>query len=149
MAAIPIGIAFTISEGGIAILAPTLAFLGRAAVVAAVGLAGNAIVNEVKEGEEKVDDCGRVDKQNEPAKAPGKPKKEDGFEPPKRKSDSGMKAPSSGGKKGWPDKKGSIWKPSGPRNGDGSRGPHGGPHWDVEDLDGNHWNVYPGGRIRK
>ncbi len=42
---------------------------------------------------------------------------------------------------GWPDKKGSIWIPSGPNG-------HGGPHWDVQHPDGSYDNILPGGKIR-
>ena len=42
---------------------------------------------------------------------------------------------------GWPDKKGSVWIPTGPNG-------HGGPHWDVQHPDGSYDNIVPGGGIR-
>ncbi len=48
------------------------------------------------------------------------------------------------GKKGWIDKHGNIWVPTG----SGALG-HGGPHWDVQKAGGGGYaNVYPGGRVR-
>ncbi len=73
-------------------------------------------------------------------KAPGKPTEDDGYVPPK--NGDGKKIPNPNGPGyGWPDKKGSVWIPSG-LNG------HGGPHWDVEHPDGTYDNVYPGGHTR-
>lgn len=163
MAAIPIGIAITITEGGgVAILAPTLAFLAPAILAAGLGMVAKVIVdgmNAEEGGPAKAPGKG-IDlggsgparapgktKESDPAKAPGKPTKEDGFLEPKK--DRGMVKPPGGGKKGWPDKKGNVWTPTGPGSGDGTRRPHGGPHWDVESPGGDHWNVYPGGRIRE
>lgn len=74
------------------------------------------------------------------AQAPGKPTENDGFIPPKRWDGEKVKNPNGPGY-GWPDKKGEIWVPTGPNG-------HGCPHWDVQNEDGTHRNVVPGGRIR-
>lgn len=84
---------------------------------------------------------------NEDAKAPGKPTPDDGFEEGK---DGGPLVPNPRGPgKGYRDKRGNVWCPTGP----GSAA-HGGPHWDVQfprpDKNGDTYeNVYPGGRKRK
>lgn len=85
------------------------------------------------------------DKTKEPdnasdAQAPGVPTENDGFEPAKNWDGKKVKSPNGRGY-GWPDKKGNIWIPSGPKG-------HGGPHWDVQYPDGDYDNVVPGGRIR-
>lgn len=74
------------------------------------------------------------------AQAPGLPTKEDGYIAPKRWNGKKVKNPSGAGY-GWPDKKGEVWMPTGPNG-------HGAPHWDVENIDGSHRNVMPGGHIR-
>jgi hypothetical protein len=80
---------------------------------------------------------------NEDAQAPGIPTEKDGFIPPKNWDGKMVKHPKNG-KKGWADKKGNIWVPTGP----GAEA-HGGPHWDVQHPNGkNYDNVYPGGKIR-
>lgn len=60
-------------------------------------------------------------------KAPGKPGKQDGFCSPKG-GDDWVKSPKGSG---WRDKKGNVWVPTGV-GGDA----HGGPHWDVQQPDG-------------
>ena len=75
------------------------------------------------------------------AKAPGKPGADEGFADPKAGENWGKTA---SGDRGWVDANGDIWVPTG-------QGPeaHGGPHWDVQDVNGkNHRNVYPGGTVR-
>lgn len=73
--------------------------------------------------------------------APGRPTEDDGFIPKKNWDGRKVKHPKTG-QVGWPDKKGSVWVPSGPSG-------HGGPHWDVISKDGKeHWNIVPGGRKR-
>jgi hypothetical protein len=79
-----------------------------------------------------------VENSNHGAQAPGKPTGNDGFIP--KKNWNGEKVKHRRGF-GWPDKKGSIWIPSGPNG-------HGGPHWDVQHPDGSYDNVLPGGKIR-
>lgn len=74
------------------------------------------------------------------AQAPGQPTNEDGYEPPKNWDGKKVKHPKTG-QCGYPDKKGKVWVPSGPKG-------HGGPHWDVVDRDGGRKNVLPGGRER-
>lgn len=74
------------------------------------------------------------------AQAPGMPTENDGFYPPKKWDGKKVKNPNGPGY-GWPDKKGSVWIPTGPNG-------HGCPHWDVEHPDGSYDNVVPGGRIR-
>jgi len=75
------------------------------------------------------------------AQAPGMPTEKDGYCPPKNWDGKKVKHPKNG-KYGWPDENGSIWVPSGPNG-------HGGPHWDVQSLNGKRYaNVYPGGKIR-
>ncbi len=77
------------------------------------------------------------------AQVPGKPTKNDGYEPPKNWDGKKVKHPKTG-KVGWPDKKGNVWVPTGP----GSQA-HGGPHWDVQHPNGKTYdNIYPGGRVR-
>jgi hypothetical protein len=78
---------------------------------------------------------------NDP-KAPGMPTPGDGFEPGK---DGGAWVPNPNGSGyGWRDKRGRVWCPTGPRPDKA----HGGPHWDVQFPNGDHTNVYPGGRNR-
>lgn len=74
------------------------------------------------------------------AQAPGMPTKKDGFYPPKKWDGKKVRNPNGPGY-GWPDRKGSVWVPTGPNG-------HGCPHWDVEHPDGSYDNVVPGGRIR-
>jgi hypothetical protein len=77
------------------------------------------------------------------AKEPGKPTKEDGYEPPKKWNGKPVKAPDSE-RKGYPHKDGSVWVPSGPKG-------HGGPNWEVQYPRGSgkeHKHVYPGGKER-
>ena len=74
-------------------------------------------------------------------KAPGKPTENDGFKPDKKQGDRLVKNPNGHGK-GWLDKNGEVWVPTG---NDG----HGGAHWDVQNpRTGGHRDVYPGGRTR-
>lgn len=74
------------------------------------------------------------------AQAPGKPTEDDGYIPPKKWDGKKIKDPNGGGF-GWPDRRGNIWIPTGPKA-------HRGPHWDVQDpKTGRHRNVLPGGRI--
>ena len=75
-------------------------------------------------------------------KAPGKPSLDDGFKPNKKYPEYGNFT-NFGNRKGWLDKNGNLWVPTG-------EGPlaHGGPHWDVQLKDGGYINVYPGGLIR-
>jgi hypothetical protein len=76
------------------------------------------------------------------AKAPGKPSAADGFEEGK---DGGPLVPNPNGPgKGYRDKRGRVWCPTGPSPGKA----HGGPHWDVQFPDGGHTNVMPGGGVR-
>lgn len=79
-----------------------------------------------------------IEDQLNDAQAPGKPTEKDGFIP--KKNWDGKKVRHRRGF-GWPDKKGSIWIPSGPNG-------HGGPHWDVQHSDGDYDNILPGGKIR-
>ena len=79
------------------------------------------------------------------SKAPGQPTAADGYTPPKRGAGSRgemVKNPNGPGR-GYPDKNGNVWVPTG-------EGPlaHGGPHWDVQTPAGGRVNVYPGGRTR-
>lgn len=74
------------------------------------------------------------------AQAPGMPTEKDGFYPHKKWDGKKIKNPTGGGF-GYPDKKGHIWIPTGPKA-------HRGPHWDVQDpKTGKHRNVLPGGRV--
>jgi len=74
------------------------------------------------------------------AQAPGKPTENDGYYPPKRWDGKKVKNPHGHGV-GWPDTKGHVWVPTGPKA-------HRGPHWDVQDpKTGRHRNVLPGGRV--
>lgn len=80
------------------------------------------------------------DKSEKAKKAPGKPTKEDGFEPPKN-SDGEKKPHPKTGQHGWEDNKGNVWVPD--------KSGHGGPHWDRVSKDGKSYdNVYPGGKVR-
>lgn len=83
-------------------------------------------------------DNNKQEEKSNGAQTPGKPTENDGFVP--KKNWNGEKVKHRRGF-GWPDKKGSIWIPSGPNG-------HGGPHWDVQHPDGSYDNVVPGGRIR-
>jgi hypothetical protein len=74
------------------------------------------------------------------AQAPGKPTREDGYTPPKNWDGKKVKNPNGHGA-GWPDHKGNVWVPSGPKG-------HGGPHWDVQIPGKGRINVYPGGKVR-
>ena len=74
-------------------------------------------------------------------KAPGKPTENDGFKPDKKQGDRLVKNPNGQGK-GWLDKNGEVWVPTG---NDG----HGGAHWDVQNpRTGGHRDVSPWGRTR-
>lgn len=75
------------------------------------------------------------------AQAPGLPRAEDGYTPPKNWDGKKVKHPQTG-QWGYPDKKGDVWVPTGV-------GPlaHRGPHWDVIDKNGDHRNVLPGGKV--
>jgi hypothetical protein len=75
------------------------------------------------------------------AQAPGKPTEKDGYTPPKNWDGKKVKHPKTG-QVGYPDKKGSVWIPTGP-----GRLAHRGPHWDVVDSKGKHKNVLPGGKV--
>ena len=76
------------------------------------------------------------------AQAPGKPTEKDGYIPPKKWDDKKVKHPKTG-QCGYPDKKGNVWVPTGPKG-------HGGPHWDVVKPNGTDYdNISPGGKIRK
>ena len=86
--------------------------------------------------------CSDDSTQQDDAKAPGPPSTEDGWKPPKKWDGKPVKNPNGPGK-GWPDKKGDVWVPTGPG---GSA--HGGPHWDVQSPGGGYTNVYPGGKVR-
>ena len=78
------------------------------------------------------------------AQEPGIPTVGDGFVPAKN-WDGKTKVRSPNGRGfGYPDKKGNVWVPTGPRPGMA----HGGPHWDVQHPDGSYDNIYPGGRQR-
>jgi hypothetical protein len=82
------------------------------------------------------------DKNND-AQAPGKPTENDGYFPPKNWDGKKVKNPHGRGF-GWPDEKGKIWVPTGPKG-------HGGPHWDVQDPRSNdkpYRNILPGGKER-
>ena len=74
---------------------------------------------------------------NSKEKAPGIPTAKDGFMPPKKWDGKKIKNPNGGGY-GWPDVRGRVWIPSGPNG-------HGGAHWDVQNPDGSHDNILPGG----
>lgn len=76
-------------------------------------------------------------------KAPGKPTKEDGFEPKKGWDGETLVREPHGPRRGYPDKDGNVWVPTGKGSGDGRSGPHGGPHWDVEYPNGGYRNVRP------
>ena len=94
-----------------------------------------------EEGEEKATEGADKGKEAESgAQAPGKPTEEDGFIPPKRWDGKKIRHPKTD-QYGWSDKGGNVWVPSGPNG-------HGGPHWDVQDKDGDYDNVLPGGKIR-
>ena len=76
---------------------------------------------------------------------PGVPTEDDGYVPPKKPpgSKDGKVPNPNGSGRGYPDKKGDVWVPTGP-----GQDAHGGPHWDVQSPGGGHRNVYPGGRMR-
>jgi hypothetical protein len=76
-------------------------------------------------------------------KAPGKPTKDDGFEPEKGWDGKTLKREPNGKRRGYPAKDGGVWVPTGEGSGDGSSGPHGGAHWDVEYPNGGHENKRP------
>jgi hypothetical protein len=80
------------------------------------------------------------------AKAPGKPGAAEGFEDPK----TGEKwVKGADGRGGWLDSKGKVWQPTGQGGlAHGGGGGMGGSHWDVQNPNGTHTNVYPGGRTR-
>lgn len=80
-------------------------------------------------------------KQLNDAQAPGKPTENDGYIPPKRWDGKKVKNPNGSGY-GWPDHKGNVWVPTGPKA-------HGGPHWDVQFPDGEYDNIMPGGHSRR
>ena len=92
---------------------------------------------DVKSEDQDKKEDKKPEKNNE-AQAPGKPTEKDGFIP-KKKWD-GKKVHHRRGY-GWPDKKESIWIPTGPNG-------HGCAHWDVQHPDGNYDNIVPGGKIR-
>ncbi|WNE40697.1 MAG: hypothetical protein mread185_000154 [Mycoplasmataceae bacterium] len=72
-------------------------------------------------------------------KAPGKPTEKDGYVPDRQKGEKLVKNPNGKGK-GWLDKKGNVWVPN-------DKG-HGGPNWEVQAPNGDHWHVYPDGKVR-
>ncbi|MGA9530668.1 MAG: hypothetical protein WBQ73_02145, partial [Candidatus Babeliales bacterium] len=98
-------------------------------------LAENQTKEEVNSHKE---DGKNTPKSSYTAQEPGIPTEEDGFVP--KKNWEGEKVKHRRGY-GWPDKKGSIWIPTGPQG-------HGGPHWYVQHKDGSYDNVVPGGQIR-
>jgi len=63
-----------------------------------------------------------------------------GFQAPKNWDGKKVNSP-NGRAYGWPDKKGNIWIPTGPKG-------HGAPHWDVQLAKGGYKNILPGGRER-
>lgn len=78
---------------------------------------------------------------NDP-KTPGVPTTDDGFKAPKGWGGQTVPNPNGPGR-GYPDKGGRVWCPTGPGS-----GAHGGPHWDVQTPGGGYENVYPGGKRR-
>ncbi|KAK6512205.1 hypothetical protein TWF481_001096 [Arthrobotrys musiformis] len=138
MAVIPL-FAFALGDFGV-----TIGLSGAA------GLVG-AIINELRDDDSPPSSNSGESPPTEntdrgDAKAPGKPTEKDGFDPDKRGGEF-VKAP-DGQKKGWRDKRGDIWIPTGQGSGDGRSRPHGGEHWDVISKNGDHRNVYPGGHVR-
>ena len=116
----------------------------------AIGLDGTVddiasiLVAADKEGNAEKKSGGRSKEELTGAQAPGQPRAEDGYIPPKnwdgkkRKVEKGKLRGSSG----WPDKKGNVWVPTGENSLEK-------PHWDVQNPNsGSHTNVYPGGKIR-
>lgn len=75
-----------------------------------------------------------------PADAPGVPTEKDGFKAKKKWDGKRVLAPNGKGY-GYPDRKGNVWIPTGPKG-------HGGAHWDVQKPGGGYINVYPDGKTR-
>lgn len=100
-------------------------------------LGGGLIATKKKKGDRGVvKEDGRVTVPEKDKKAdyPGKPNAEVGYHPPKKWDGQKVKVEKGKfkGKKGFPDKGGRIWVPTGH-----GANAHGGPHWDVQ---------YPGGK---
>ncbi|EPS45264.1 hypothetical protein H072_744 [Dactylellina haptotyla CBS 200.50] len=95
--------------------------------------------DDEKSDEEESDDEEFDDKKTDDAKAPGKPTEADGYVASKRGDR--LVREEDGKRKGWEDKKGDLWIPTGP-----GRLAHGGPHWDVQKKRGGYTNVYPNRR---
>ncbi|KAK6341884.1 hypothetical protein TWF730_001370 [Orbilia blumenaviensis] len=135
---IPIVIGMTITATGVEILAPTLALFG---IVAAQGIV-DAINEPAYQNRRNT-----ASSNSTSAKAPGQPTEKNGFKKPKNPDKQGLRTPPWGGKKGYEDKNGDWWLPTGPKTGGGGQ-PHGGAHWDLVPKKGEHKNIYPGGHIR-
>ncbi len=71
------------------------------------------------------------------AQAPGMPRPENDYFPPKNWNGEKVRSPRG---YGWPDKGGNIWVPTGPKG-------HGGPHWDVQNPKGKYQNVFPDDKL--
>jgi hypothetical protein len=89
--------------------------------------------------EDKKDERKGYNDMQDDAQAPGMPTEKDGYEPPKNWDGKKVKNPNGHGY-GYPDKKGRVWIPTGPKA-------HRGPHWDVQNPDGTYDNILPGGKI--
>lgn len=92
--------------------------------------------------EDKKDERKGYNDMQDDAQAPGMPTEKDGYEPPKNWDGKKVRNPNGPGW-GWPDRKGRVWVPSGPKG-------HGGPHWDVK-VPGKgreYKNIVPGGKVR-
>jgi hypothetical protein len=74
-------------------------------------------------------------------KAPGYPGGQPGYTDPKG-GPNWVPNPNGSGN-GWESGDGTVWVPTGQGG-----AAHGGPHWDVQNPDGNYDNVYPGGKVR-
>ncbi len=69
-----------------------------------------------------------------------RPTSEVGYEPPKKWNGQKVKNPNGPGG-GWPDVNGNVWVST------NHRGTHAW-HWDVQQADGSHINVYPKGEVK-
>lgn len=78
-------------------------------------------------------------------KAPGKPTKDDGFEPKKSWDGETLKKELNSQKRGYPAKDGSLWVPSG-ENSNRFNNRSSPPYWIVQYPNGSYKNIFPSSR---
>jgi RHS repeat-associated protein len=110
-----------------------------------IGLAGGSNLYQFAANTNSwIDPWGLNPKQRNPAPGRPTPQNTGGYFEPGKGSGHYQAYPDFGGQKGWIDKHGNLWVPTGEGN-----LAHGGPHYDVQKKGGKGYgNVYPGGKLR-